>query len=104
MGKGEAVLRGATEPRAFVARGTRVGGEDIELLVEAEDREGRGIGRRSRGASGEVERRDAAADSSDERRVGRECVSKCRSRWAQVHYKKNSSQRISATQHEESIY
>src|SRR3546814_17145024 len=62
MGKGEAVLRGANEPRAFVARGTRVGGADIELIVEAEDREGRGIGRRSRGARGEVERRDAVAD------------------------------------------
>src|SRR3546814_9249604 len=45
MGKGEAVLRGANEPRAFVARGTRVGREDVQLIVEAEDREGRGIGR-----------------------------------------------------------
>src|SRR3546814_13231893 len=27
---------------------------------------------------------------SEERRVGKECVSTCRSRWAQDHYKKNS--------------
>src|SRR3546814_18995367 len=26
---------------------------------------------------------------SEERRVGKECVSTCRSRWAQYHYKKN---------------
>src|SRR3546814_16510082 len=28
---------------------------------------------------------------SDERRVGKECVSKCRSRWTLYHYKKNKT-------------
>src|SRR3546814_16636804 len=28
---------------------------------------------------------------SEERRVGKECVSTCRSRWSQYHYKKNSN-------------
>src|SRR3546814_3988540 len=28
-------------------------------------------------------------DRSEERRVGKECVSTCRSRWSQYHYKKN---------------
>src|SRR3546814_11074404 len=49
-------------------------------------------------AAGEV----AAADSwgerllrrarSEERRVGKECVSTCRSRWSPSHYKKNNTQ------------
>src|SRR3546814_16960349 len=29
-------------------------------------------------------------DRSEERRVGKECVSTCRSRWSPNHYKKNS--------------
>src|SRR3546814_11185714 len=33
------------------------------------------------------------ARRSEERRVGKECVSTCRSRWAQYHEKKNSSKR-----------
>src|SRR3546814_19831783 len=31
----------------------------------------------------------AYAHRSEERRVGKECVSTCRSRWSQYHYKKN---------------
>src|SRR3546814_1320594 len=30
-------------------------------------------------------------DSSEERRVGKECVSTCRSRWSPYHYKKKDS-------------
>src|SRR3546814_13376577 len=30
-----------------------------------------------------------ALDRSEERRVGKECVSTCRSRWSPYHYKKN---------------
>src|SRR3546814_19062706 len=33
---------------------------------------------------------DPATASSEERRVGKECVSTCRSRWAPYHYKKNT--------------
>src|SRR3546814_12466398 len=42
---------------------------------------------------GEMEHRDAVAIDqrarSEERRVGKECVSKCRSRWSTYHEKKN---------------
>src|SRR3546814_13187545 len=30
-------------------------------------------------------------DRSEERRVGKECVSTCRSRWSPYHYKKNNN-------------
>src|SRR3546814_15681955 len=33
-----------------------------------------------------------ATDRSEERRVGKECVSTCRSRWLPCHYKKNKYQ------------
>src|SRR3546814_15714412 len=33
----------------------------------------------------------AAAPRSEERRVGKECVSQCRSRWSPAHSKKNQS-------------
>src|SRR3546814_11179061 len=32
-----------------------------------------------------------AGDRSEERRVGKECVSTCRSRWSPYHYKKNQA-------------
>src|SRR3546814_12750492 len=36
-----------------------------------------------------------AVDRSEERRVGKECVSTCRSRWSPYHYKKkNTKQRL----------
>src|SRR3546814_12245809 len=34
---------------------------------------------------------DFRASRSEERRVGKECVSTCRSRWSPYHYKKNTS-------------
>src|SRR3546814_17923135 len=34
--------------------------------------------------------RDEAATRSEERRVGKECVSTCRSRWSLYHYKKKT--------------
>src|SRR3546814_18495210 len=39
----------------------------------------------------------AAANRSEERRVGKECVSTCRSRWSRDHSKKNNTSRISKT-------
>src|SRR3546814_18695505 len=43
--------------------------------------------------------RDAAlarqiADRSEERRVGKECVSTCRSRWSPDHYKKKKEEKL----------
>src|SRR3546814_14566225 len=37
-----------------------------------------------------AQRRDVAAIRSEERRVGKECVSTCRSRWWPYHYKKTN--------------
>src|SRR3546814_12067998 len=34
--------------------------------------------------------RQALDDRSEERSVGKECVSTCRSRWSRTHYKKNT--------------
>src|SRR3546814_11187364 len=36
---------------------------------------------------------NCAAGRSEERRVGKECVSKCRSRWSRYHYKKKKQTR-----------
>src|SRR3546814_13119632 len=36
------------------------------------------------------DRQRAAAGRSEERRVGKECVSTCRSRWSHYHYKKKN--------------
>src|SRR3546814_18093511 len=44
---------------------------------------------RVRGRIGWADRPCVAQVRSDERRVGKECVSTCRSRWAQYHTKKN---------------
>src|SRR3546814_17999703 len=38
-------------------------------------------------------------DRSEERRVGKECVRTCRSRWSSEHYKKNISTRVETIQH-----
>src|SRR3546814_13156728 len=37
----------------------------------------------------------SASTRSEERRVGKECVSRCRSRWSPYHYKKNSTNNLS---------
>src|SRR3546814_12251076 len=40
-------------------------------------------------AAHRTERGQRAEQRSEERRVGKECVSTCRSRWSPYHYKKN---------------
>src|SRR3546814_11073581 len=40
-------------------------------------------------------------DRSEERRVGQECVSTCRSRWSPVHEKKKTSKRKRSTRHKQ---
>src|SRR3546814_17959764 len=45
-----------------------------------------------------LRRRLAAADRSEERRVGKECVSTCRSRWSPCHSKKKQQTYKSQTQ------
>src|SRR3546814_13840785 len=39
---------------------------------------------------------------SEERRVGKECVSTCRSRWSPYHYKKNTVRHLTLIQREKS--
>src|SRR3546814_13101061 len=46
-------------------------------------------GRRERGQRTERSPPAVLMDRSEERRVGKECVSTCRSRWAPYHYKIN---------------
>src|SRR3546814_11258175 len=50
------------------------------------------VGRRADRRSDRARRRSCDGNSSDERRVGKECVSTCRSRWAPDHYKKKHKQ------------
>src|SRR3546814_11756554 len=38
--------------------------------------------------------REAMAERSEERRVGKECVSTCRSRWSPYHYKKKKERTL----------
>src|SRR3546814_12930535 len=45
-----------------------------------------------RGAAGVDQHDDRKAVRSEERRVGKECVSTCRSRWSPYHYTKNTTQ------------
>src|SRR3546814_14802180 len=86
-----AVLRQAEDARARIARlrarrhradldeaeaEAQHGGHDLRVLVEAG-------GEAERIAEGEApERAGQDGIRSDERRVGKECVSQCRSRWA----------------------
>src|SRR3546814_20048096 len=46
------------------------------------------------GDAGVVVTSDDEMDRSEERRVGKECVSTCRSRWSTSHYKKNKKDTI----------
>src|SRR3546814_19964293 len=61
--------------------------EDLEGLIAALERRDR-IGADDL-AAGIVEI-DLVLDRSEERRVGTECVSTCRSRWSPYHYKKKT--------------
>src|SRR3546814_18770479 len=63
-------LRAAEQPAIEGARG----GEIVDGKGEVEGRQGHG------GSLSWIEKR-----SSEERRVGKECVSKCRSRWSPTH-------------------
>src|SRR3546814_18965780 len=41
------------------------------------------------------------AERSDERRVGKECVSTCRSRWSPYHYKKKITNQSTTSEYQE---
>src|SRR3546814_17699445 len=48
---------------------------------------------------GHITRQNVAAKRSEERRVGKECVSTCRSRWSPYHSKKKNLTHTSRIQH-----
>src|SRR3546814_15908447 len=57
-------------------------------LVADENLDGNIVGFRVDGAALGEHEQTAQAARSEERRVGKECVSTCRSRWSPYHYKK----------------
>src|SRR3546814_15761614 len=65
------------------------GGKEGEGRRRRHDRISRGHGARQKLRLGGCERR--AAGRSEERRVGKECVSTCRSRWSPYHSKKKKN-------------
>src|SRR3546814_13271558 len=69
----------AFQPRGFVAGGSRRAGSRARRRPE----DGTGISEPQRAAV------VAASGRSEERRVGKECVSTCRSRWSPCREKKN---------------
>src|SRR3546814_15537239 len=73
LGSGHSVLRSAVGGRGvFAARWGRGGGGQIDQ-------------RRIQGS-------ERVSERSEERRVGKECVSTCRSRWSPYHQKKQNEQ------------
>src|SRR3546814_13163367 len=66
------------------------GGADQQRAVEALEAEDEGQ------EAGQA--RQAEHQRSEERRVGKECVSTCRSRWSPYHYKKKRTVQKHATQ------
>src|SRR3546814_11746513 len=55
--------------------------------------------KRTRGHEPHPDDRSRRNCRSEERRVGKECVSTCRSRWSQYHEKKNKHETRTATTH-----
>src|SRR3546814_17448633 len=62
----------------------------VRLFLCGQRREGKVHGQRLPCLpQGRPRRRDGRPERSEERRVGKECVSTCRSRWSPYHYTKN---------------
>src|SRR3546814_18514302 len=77
-------------------------GETLAEAVTRELREETGLEGLCGPLLGWAERIDAEGhyvilDRSEERRVGKECVSTCRSRWSPYHSKKNQTANVSIT-------
>src|SRR3546814_11810269 len=68
--------------------------EEAAAVQKRKDEVGRGPIEQRSIAVGDRQRHAKALERrSEERRVGKECVSTCRSRWSQYHYKKNTDKR-----------
>src|SRR3546814_11358723 len=69
----------------LVGRAGATGGHHLLHHIRREGRIGHASGDHARGDHVDG---DSARGRSEERRVGKECVSTCRSRWSTHHYKK----------------
>src|SRR3546814_12877969 len=74
---------GTVTPEDAVAYAARILQDQLQLFVNFEEP--------AQGASAPIGLAAAPAERSEERRVGTECVSTCRSRWSPYHSKKNKS-------------
>src|SRR3546814_19454393 len=81
-------------PNGWVWQGNTTPGEVIVINVDERDRPAPGAEENSQNWRGVIKRQ-----RSEERRVGKECVSKCRSRWSPYHYKKNIQEKQMQYEH-----
>src|SRR3546814_19881410 len=78
----------------FIARDDAILAGDVDLAKNPADR----VGDRPTTVRIDVEDRDLhSRRRSEERRVGKECVSTCRSRWSPYHSKKKSKKQKTTT-------
>src|SRR3546814_19508793 len=66
---------------AMTTINTDNGSKEVLAVAQAKSGPGKSI----------VSEATLSPDRSEERRVGKECVSKCRSRWSPYHYKKKKN-------------
>src|SRR3546814_15156735 len=76
LGTGQRIERGSSDAAAYLPPEHRRRRDVIRMNVR-------------------VDRHDELQTSSEERRVGKECVSTCRSRWSPYHSNKKTSQLLS---------
>src|SRR3546814_17001374 len=87
------IVEGILDPRFLIARhGDEFGSAEVVTDRPAHDAEARAERLGHDTILGEIDRARRRL-RSEERRVGKECVSMCRSRWATYHYKKNSKKK-----------
>src|SRR3546814_15519353 len=89
-------MTGGTERAPKIVVEVRLDGERIGQLTPASSQHFLPTVRhlRERASAAAVVESAAWADRSEERRVGKECVSTCRSRWAPYHHKKNNNDKV----------
>src|SRR3546814_15023797 len=73
---------GDERPQRIMARPQRIGGDVVIAAAVADALDDRAV------------ERGVGLAGSEERRVGKECVSTCRSRWSQYHEKKKNDKNL----------
>src|SRR3546814_18349636 len=84
----------------WLSRQEKMNGEVEEMDTIGRGRGcGAGVGDNARASRehGSASSRGQHGNRSEERRVGKECVSKCRSRWSPYHYKKKKKKENART-------